>query len=151
MDKAEDGALVKKTFETFATTELRYRNQSKMTVADVLEDIYETSLCIVSRGASGKGNFAELTTGIQRVSRFIFSETFHIDKAITCASKAAYMASLMKAGKKEIEKYQNPAIMKDWVIGEALWPKLNRLKKSNPEAFFYWYKTFELTTMDLPR
>jgi len=22
--------------------------------------------------------------------------------------------------------------------------KLNRLKKSNPEAFFYWYKIYEL-------
>jgi hypothetical protein len=26
--------------------------------------------------------------------------------------------------------------MKDWVIGEPLWPRLKRLKKSNPEDFF---------------
>jgi len=36
--------------------------------------------------------------------------------------------------------------MKDWVFGEPLRPRLNRLKKSNPKAFFYWYKIFELTT-----
>jgi len=36
--------------------------------------------------------------------------------------------------------------MKDWVIGVPLWPRLNRLKKSNPEAFFSLYKIFELTT-----
>ncbi len=24
--------------------------------------------------------------------------------------------------------------------------KLNRLKKSNPEAFFYWYKIYELSS-----
>jgi hypothetical protein len=36
--------------------------------------------------------------------------------------------------------------MKDWVIGEPLWPRLKRLKKSNPKAFSYWYKIFELTT-----
>lgn len=36
--------------------------------------------------------------------------------------------------------------MKDWTIGEPMNTKLNRLKKSNPEAFFYWYKIYELTT-----
>jgi len=34
--------------------------------------------------------------------------------------------------------------MKDWVIDKPFWPRINRLKKSNPEAFFYWYKIFEL-------
>jgi predicted nucleotidyltransferase component of viral defense system len=146
VDIAEDGALVKKAFENFASTELKYRNQSKLTVGDVLDDIYQTSLCLVSRGADGKGDFDHLQTGIQRVSRFIFSESFHIDRAISFASKAAYVSALIKSNKAEIEKFKNPAIMKDWTIGEPFWPRLNRLKKSNPEAFFYWYKIFELTT-----
>ena len=146
VDIAEDGILVKQTFENFAATELAYRNQSKLTVDDVLDDIYQTSLCLVSRGADGKGDFDHLQTGIQRVSRFIFSESFHIDRAITLASRAAYVSALIKADKAVIEKFKNPAIMKDWAIGEPFWPRLNRLKKSNPEAFFYWYKIFELTT-----
>ncbi|MEQ6121519.1 nucleotidyl transferase AbiEii/AbiGii toxin family protein [Reichenbachiella sp. MALMAid0571] len=144
LDIAKDGALVRKTFENFASTELEYRNQSKLTVSNVLEDIQQTSLCLVSRGVEGKGDFDHLQNGIQRVSRFIFSESFHIDRAITFASKAAYIAALIKAGKAEIEKFKNPVIMKDWTIGEPFWPRLNRLKKSNPEAFFYWYKIFEL-------
>jgi len=45
-----------------------------------------------------------------------------------------------------IEKYDNAVEMKDWVIGETIYKKLNKLKKSNPEAFFYWYKIFELET-----
>ncbi|MEB2773770.1 nucleotidyl transferase AbiEii/AbiGii toxin family protein [Algoriphagus sp. D3-2-R+10] len=147
VDIAEGGGLIKKTFEKFALTELEYRNQPKLTVNDVLEDIYQTSLCLVSRGADGKGDFDHLQTGIQRVSRFIFSESFHIDKAIIFASKAAYISTLMKYNHTKIEKYGNPAIMKDWAIGEPSWPRLNRLKKSNPEAFFYWYKIFELTTV----
>lgn len=146
VDIAEDGALVKKTFENFALTELEYRNQSKLTIGDVLDDIYQTSLCLVSRGADGKGDFDHLQTGIQRVSRFIFSESFHIDRAITFASKAAYVSTLIRFNITNIEKYKNPAIMKDWTIGEPFWPRLNRLKKSNPEAFFYWYKIFELTS-----
>lgn len=34
--------------------------------------------------------------------------------------------------------------MKEWIIIDPLWSKLNWLKKSNPEAFFYWYKIHEL-------
>lgn len=145
-DVAEDGALVKMTFENFAATELKYRNQSNLAVNDVLEDIYQTSLCLVSRGAAGNGDFGHLQTGIQRVSRFIFSETFHIDKAITFASKAAYISVLIKTNSAEIEKFKSPAELKEWTIGEPFWARLNRLKKSNPEAFFYWYKIYELTT-----
>jgi len=143
IDIAEDGELVKTTFESFATIELKYR-ECEERVDGVLEDIYQTALCIVSRGVEGKGDFAELQTGIQRVSRFIFSETFHIDKAILAASKAAYMATLIRTKNWAIEKFRDPKLMKDWSIGEPFWPRLNRLKKSNPEAFFYWYKIFEL-------
>ena len=60
--------------------------------------------------------------------------------AITHASKAAYVATLIKHDYKTIEKYSNPLQMKDWLIAEPMNTKLNRLKKSNPEAFFYWYK-----------
>lgn len=144
IDISEDVDLVKGTFESFASTELEYRDQSGKTAEDVLEDIYQTSLCIVSRGATGNGDFEQLQTGIQRVSRFIFSETFHIDKAIIAASKAAFMATIIRTKKEAIEKYGDPKIMKDWVIGEPFWPRLNKLKKSNPESFFYWYKIFEL-------
>ncbi|MDP2303162.1 MAG: hypothetical protein Q8N03_12155 [Ignavibacteria bacterium] len=30
------------------------------------------------------------------------------------------------------------------VIGDSMNAKLNRLKKSKPEAFFYWFKIYEL-------
>jgi hypothetical protein len=109
-----------------------------------LEDIYQTSLCIATRGGDGNGNFDELQKGIQRVTGFIFSETYHIEKAIAHASKAAYVASLIKHDSNVIEKYTNPLEMKDWVIGEPMNTKLNKLKKSNPEAFYYWYKIYEL-------
>jgi hypothetical protein len=146
-DIAEDGALVKKTFERFAATELAYRNLPEFTIKDVLDDIYQTSLCLVSRGAVGEGDFDQLQEGIRRVSSFIFSEAFQIDRAITFASKAAYLSALIKSDKDVIETYADPAIMKDWTIGDPFWPKLNRLKRTNPEAFFYWYKISELTTV----
>jgi len=142
-DKAENLSIIKTTFNKFAKTELAYRNIN-LNEQDVIEDIYQTSLLIASRGIDGKGNFEQLQLGMQRVRAFIFSESFNIEKAIVSASKAAYLATLIELDKNEIEKYNNPLQVKDWLIDKPMNNKLNKLKKSNPEAFFYWYKIYEL-------
>ncbi len=147
VDVVDDLSIVKTTFFTFAATELSYRNIEGLTEEDVLEDIFQTSLCIVSRGADGKGDFEQLQQGIQRITGFIFSESYHLEKAITHASKAAYITTLIKHDADIIEKFENPTQIKDWIIHEPLNSKLNKLKKSNPEAFFYWYKIYELTIL----
>lgn len=144
IDFVTDLETIKITFIKFAKTELAYRGLSILSANDVLDDIYQTSLCIAMRGADGKGDFNQLQQGIQRVSRFIFSESYHIEKAITHASKVAYISALIKHDTTTIEKYSGSIQMKDWVISEPLNTKLNRLKKSNPEAFFYWYKIYNL-------
>ena len=146
LDIAIDANIIKATFYRFATTELIYRNTEGLKEADVLDDIYQTALCIVSKGTDGKGDFEQLQSGVRRIVGFIFSESYHIEKAITHASKAAYLSTLIKHDAADIEKFGNPLEMKDWLIDEPLNKKLNKLKKSNPEAFFYWYKIFELKT-----
>ncbi|WP_140936942.1 nucleotidyl transferase AbiEii/AbiGii toxin family protein [Sphingobacterium lumbrici] len=143
-DAVNDIETLKTTFYRFAKTEIAYRNSKEITETDVLEDIYQTALCIVTRGADGKGNFEELQNGIQRVGSFIFSENYHIEKTIAHASKAAYISALIQHNAKTIDKFENPLQLKDWKISEPLNNKLNKLKKSNPEAFFYWYKIYEL-------
>ena len=110
----------------------------------MLEGIYQTASCIATKGADGKADFDQLQQGIQRIGGFIFSESYHLEKAIVHASKAAYLATLIRHDATTIEKYSNPLHMKDWVIGEPMNTKLNKLKKSNPEAFFYWYKIYKL-------
>ncbi len=142
-DACDNLNIIKTTFKNFAITELRYRELIGLSAEDVLIDIYNTSLCIVSRGSDGEGNFDQLQQGIRRVSSFIFSESFHLEKAITLASKAAYIATLVKTNANKIEKFENPMLIKDWQIGEPMNSKLNKLKKTNPEAFFYWYKIYE--------
>ncbi|WP_312399866.1 nucleotidyl transferase AbiEii/AbiGii toxin family protein [Chryseobacterium sp.] len=143
-DTVKDLEIIKTTFYRFAKTEITYRNSTGIDESDVLNDIYETALCLVTRGIDGKGNFEELQNGILRIKGFIFSETYHIEKAIAHASKAAYLSSLIQHDKNRIEKFENPLQLKDWQIGEPLNNKLNKLKKTNPEAFFYWYKIYEL-------
>lgn len=143
-DTVTDLETIKTTFYRFAKTEIAYRNSDGITENDVLEDIYQTAICIVTRGADGKGNFEELQKGLQRVGSFIFSESYHIEKAISHASKAAYLSALIQHNAKTIDKFGKPLQLKDWQIGEPMNNKLNKLKKSNPEAFFYWYKIYEL-------
>ncbi len=142
-DVVNNVEIIVKTFNRIAEAELTYREQKALKPEDVLEDIYQTSICIVTRGADGKGDFNELQTGIQRVQNFIFSESYHIEKAIKHASKAAYLAIIIKYKLPKIEKYEKPEQIKHWTIAQPMNTKLNKLKKSNPEAFFYWYKIYE--------
>ena len=146
LELVSDTEIIKTAFYRFATAELAYRDTNGITPADVLEDIYQTALCIASRGTDGNGNFEELQKGIQRIGSFIFSESFQIEKAISLASKAAYLSALIKYDATTVEKYKSPSQIKEWLIAEPLNSKLNKLKKSNPEAFFYWYKIYEMTT-----
>jgi len=125
---------------------LAYRKANDKTETDVFEDIFNTALCIVSRGDLGVGNFDELQLGIKRIAGFIFSENYHIEKAIVAASKASYLSSLIETDKTVFEKFENPMQLKDWMISDPAYNKLNKLKKSNPEAFFYWYKIIGLKT-----
>jgi len=142
VDVVADIETIKDTFHKFAETEITYRNENQ-TPKEVLNDIYQTALSIVTRGTDGNGNFDDLQKGIQRIKNLIFSESYQIEKAIIHASKAAYMATLIKHNASSFDKFEHLQQLTDWIISEPFNTKLNKLKKSNPEAFFYWYKIYE--------
>lgn len=148
LELVSDMTVVRKTFNIFAETEIAYRNPRGINTEDVLSDIFQTALCISTRGADGKGNFDELKKGMQRITGFIFSESYHIEKVISHASKAAYLSVVLKAGLAEIVRYKDAAQMKEWLIGKPLNTKLNKLKKTNPEAFYYWYRAYEILSRE---
>lgn len=145
-DHADNAEIVTSVFSAFAETEIQYR-ENTCTVSDVLNDIIDNSLEICLRGNHGKADFTILSKGITQVKGFIYSESFHLERAITYAAKAAYIAAVIKYGQKEIRKFDTEKIqeMKDWLIKEPISTKLNKLKKSNPEAFFYLYQLSEIT------
>jgi predicted nucleotidyltransferase component of viral defense system len=142
-DAVENLKIIRGTFKQFAITELAYRN-IKTNQGSVLEDIFETALCISTRGLEGKGDFIALQNGVSQIRAFIFSETFQIEKAIIHAAKAAYLSKLIELKKNRLERFENALQIKDWNIEQPFYTRLNKLKKSNPQAFFYWYKTYEL-------
>jgi hypothetical protein len=143
LDVVEDTGIIGQTFGIFATTEIGYR-KCETDINGVLEDVYGTALHICSRGVEGNGDFKALSLGITQVKRFIFSENYHIDRAIVDASKTAYLATVLRLKHDKLEKYQTAAEVKDWVIDQNFNSKLNKLRKGNPEAFFYWYQIYLL-------
>ncbi|RLD15645.1 hypothetical protein DRI50_03815 [candidate division KSB1 bacterium] len=142
-DEVENLEIVRETFNRFALKELSYRNLGQ-SPNQVLMDIFETALCISTRGLEGHGNFRALQNGISQIRAFIFSETYQIEKAIVHASKVAYLAKLLELNKNYLEHFKNAMQVRDWIIKRPFFTRLNRLKRSNPQAFFYWYKTYEL-------
>lgn len=145
-EQANDPVIIAKTFQAFAKTELGYRNIGG-DPNQVLDDIIDTSLTICTRGQLGGGNLDALMHGIAQLKQYIFSENYHIEKAITHAARAAYIAAIIKAEEKPIKRFTNPLEVKDWNITNQQYNKLNKLKKSNPEAFFYWFNALTLLNL----
>ena len=143
-DSVEDLSVVAKTFNEYVVIESGYK-RIKLNPGDVVEDIFQTSLLLGTRGREGKGNFPALLEGITQIRQFIFSESYHIDKAIIHSAKASYLAMAINNKITVLEKYKEPVQIKDWIIEQPFCTRLNKLKKSNPEAFYYWYKIYELT------
>ena len=139
-DVTNDLTVVTETFQKFATVELQYRNLDPENIAQVLDDIFQTSLCICLRGQIEPDTFKLLQTGTKRIQSFIHSEKYNIDSAITNASKAAYLSVLIANGATTAVHFdpQNIEPLRDAVIKDPLNTKLNKHKKSNIEAFFYW-------------
>ncbi|GHT40127.1 hypothetical protein FACS189437_05310 [Bacteroidia bacterium] len=138
-DRADNPELISTVFSSFAETELAYR-ENKCSIDDVLNDSIETALSVCLRQSQGNANFDILSKGIIQIKPFIFSEVFHLEKAITYAAKAAYIATMIKYGVKQINRFDPKIDMKDWIIVAPLNTKLNKIKKSDPEAFFYLYQ-----------
>lgn len=143
-DIITDMNIVSEVFTRFAQTELAHRELKGLNKEDVLKDVFQTALLMATRGISGIGDYNELHRGVQNIKNFIFSESFHIERAMVPASKAAYIATLLKTGTREVAHFTNPIEVKDWMIEQPFETRLNKLKKTNPEAFFYWYKTHSI-------
>lgn len=144
-DHVNDLTIVRKTFESIAQTELSYRQLDKAP-HHVLEDTYQASLCLSSHGQLGNGNFAELLAGVKRIQPYIFSENYNIDKAISHASKIAHLTRLMLIQEKAITRFERADQIKEWSIADHSMTKLNKLKKINPEAYYYWHKSIEINS-----
>ena len=149
-DKADSPEVVSAVFSSFAETELAYR-ENKSSIENVLDDIIETALSVCLRQSRKKSDFNILHRGIIQVKPFIFSEQFHLEKAITYAAKTAYIASVIKFGIKHFSRFSKELDMKNWFITEPTNTQLNKIKKTDPEAFFYLYQMSEIVKSNIEK
>ena len=138
LESINDLSIVRKTFKHLVAIESQYR-ELDITHHDVLQDTYQTCLCLALRGTDGIGNFKELLSGIKKVSRFMFSENFSYEKVIVMTGKIAYLTSLVANDETEVNVYKGANTVKDLTIVQPHNTKLNKLKKQYPEAFWYWW------------
>ncbi|MBO4371463.1 MAG: nucleotidyl transferase AbiEii/AbiGii toxin family protein [Bacteroidales bacterium] len=133
-----------RSFPKIAEVEMSYRKLTDNPVV-IYDDIIQTSLCIATYGAEGKGNFDMLKNGISRIKNFMYGGNYLINNAIVDASRAAYIAALLSKGISVIEKYNgNPLSIAKLEIKSSLPSRLNRLKRQSPEAYYYFAKVSEL-------
>jgi predicted nucleotidyltransferase component of viral defense system len=142
-DKVDSAEIISTVFSSFAKTELLYR-KCESSIENVLDDIVETALSVCLRKSQGNADFGILSRGIIQVKPFIFSESFHLEKAINYAAKVAYIASVIKYNIKHFSRFNQIVNMKNWIITEPMDTKLNKIKKTDIEAFFYLYQMSEI-------
>lgn len=144
-DAANDLTIVSSTFKDIAAVELSYRGKTD-DISAIFDDIRNTAMSLATRGKEDPmGDFELLKEGVDKLKSHIYSGRYNLDNAITDAAKAAYLATLIEKGVMEFEKYSGSANdLKGMNILPTLSKELAKIRRGNPEAFFYWVKTSEL-------
>lgn len=135
-DVTTDMRVVGQSFERTAQEEIAYR-KLLITPVEVLTDVRETALLITRRDDKDP-YFVQLQEGIRRMGSFAIG-TFTIEGAILAGAKAAYLSRLLAEGATTLHRYEQPADIAEWQLSDPATNRLNKLKKSQPEAFYYWY------------
>lgn len=140
-DNINDLAVVKNSYNKVVQEEIGFR-KLEITVVEVLNDTWQACYVLAERNINSE-EFKHLQLGIRNFTNFTI-DRFNIDEAITATAKVAYLTKLIQSEEiLKIEKFKNPLDIKDWLIEDQQYNKLNKLKKTNPQAFYYWYKSLK--------
>ncbi len=135
--------MIAESFYRICGKEIIYRQQEGVAVEDVLDDIFNTSIILLERNEKDL-KFSELLTGVNRLKSYIIQKGFHLDYAIIAAGKAAYLSRLIKFRAKTAEKYIDFSSVDGLEFKKPEYIRFNKLRRTNPQAFFYWYKALDL-------
>lgn len=90
---------------------------------DVLNDIFRTATIIGGRGGVEKEAFLQLEDGVRRIRSHIINRNYIVEEAVVSATKAAYLANLLKAGAATIEHFDAEQTLPD-LVGIPLFKKM---------------------------
>ena len=143
-EQVDDISIVREVFERFCAVESRYREHGFSPEA-VLEDAQINALSICFRKAyDERCQYEVLSKGAKQVNGFIFSERFSNEKAMVHAAKVAYLVELVKQGINQKVLFDTAIDMRNWQISLPSDTRINKVKKSSPEGFFYLYHMVQL-------
>jgi len=142
-DNLADLDEVRNSFSQNCMFELGYRKLA-LSEVDVLNDCFDTAITLIYRGVYKKEQFSYLMTGVKAFKAFSFNSSYSLEDAIRSSAKVAYLVQLLKAGKGRHEKFRETIDLRDVNITNPSWSRLNKLKKTDPEAFFYLFNALKL-------
>lgn len=141
-DAADDLQLTRKAFYRTSEMEIDLK-EKEISPEDVLSNSFHTARVLSMRNKLDLPFFEKLQSGINQLQSFVV-ERFKIDEAITSSAKAAYLTQLLQTNSDTIERFDNNIDLEEWMIEDGEYNRLNKIKKTSPEGFYYWYKAVEL-------
>lgn len=140
--------ITKITFDKLVKEEIRYRNLD-IEPENIIEDIFQTSLTLARRDKNvvepQKSQFAELQTGIKNFVNYLIKRNLRIEQAVSSSAKIAWFSELIKHKRpQDFILYSQENDLENLDILNTEYNFINRFKKTNKEAFYYWYKCLEL-------
>lgn len=150
---AEDLAAVRRVYHEVFALECSYRG-GNFSSRDALDDTLDAALHLSRHGLKGVIATSEaqmLEDGRKRLGSHLVNHNFNLDSARIAAAKAALLSRLI------LSEGQNDSLT-NWrtlpaieVIGgltiDGEWERLQRLRSTAPEAFYYWVQTTKLQSM----
>ncbi|MEJ5302112.1 MAG: nucleotidyl transferase AbiEii/AbiGii toxin family protein [Bacteroidales bacterium] len=153
IDHVKNPETVFNSFKNNVNRQLSYYNQN-FDINHVLDDIFNTSLIIARRERNvtepDKTYFSYLKDGIRGINQFLSEGNFRIEDAVLTAGKVAFFSSLMRTEKFEkFGLYSTSDLPDQPEIMNTNYNFLNRLKKTNRKAFYYWYHALEILNLSV--
>lgn len=147
VDEFENFEEVKKTYQKVVQSEIAYRGID-VSWKECLQDTFEASLCIASRGKNNAEEYPLYVEGIRNLRGHIYSENYSPEIAVTRAVKAAYIAVCLMAD----VPYERVVDYTEYINKEFTQQELmvvKYLRKVNPEAYAYMIKVDMVLEMQL--
>lgn len=147
---AEDLAAVRRVYKRVFDQENIFRS-GRCTLNGALDDTLQACLSLSLHRLKGVKDTSEallLEDGVRKLTSHLVNHRFNLDAAKLAAAKAALMTRLIanEESGTSLEPFRlvpPAAELRDFEI-EGDWGRLNRLKATNPEAFWYWYHASKL-------
>jgi predicted nucleotidyltransferase component of viral defense system len=136
-------STVRQNFIKVAERELVYRGFKSDDYKVIFDDIIKTSHNFCVYGKLNKEAYTIMQSGVSRLNSFIYGDKFREPQAQIAVAKTAYLSKKIETDSFDIERFDKLIDMKSWVISDHHFSALNKLKKHNLEAFYYWYKTIQ--------